>query len=246
MKTLVLIFLASAAVKHIADILLHGSIFQGLRSFIARGERRGVFMFGTLHQLFTCLLCMTTQVSFWLAGIPAWIMAYQETGSVGWGVLAAFLATMAIAALAQGWWTALEYAPRRYHAVKRELKESELENDSLKSRLAQNIRENTGSSSAELLRMALPKETFVRGLEDIARDCANIGCSVRRYYCYMDGIKKFLSAHPEVSAASHQIKWAFSHSAESYLNDVHEYRMNAEERVELQNRLYEELVTKVA
>lgn len=62
--------LLGLATFQISQILMSGSIFESLRSFIKKRSAYS-FFFNKLEELFSCSLCMSTQVSIWFFTLPS-------------------------------------------------------------------------------------------------------------------------------------------------------------------------------
>jgi hypothetical protein len=247
--SLVLATLLSAlAVKHVADILLYGSIFQPLRSFIAKKETENTPFFGTLNQLFTCLLCMSTQVAVWLAGVPASIIAWMHFGDVWVSLFVLFVATMAVATLGMGLWTLLEYSPNRFHARGRELDEAN-----------RKVRELTlllrASANTVVLRskdgfeVFFGKDEYFSFLDATLAKCKNIGCSIRRHFCHSDRIKDFYVAfaemNPEVALQWPMLENALYRLSLAYIQEVSYFQRSESEIASLKEATYQELLNRV-
>lgn len=244
LSLVLLVLLSALAVKHVADILLYGSIFQPLRSFIARKETEGSSLFGVLHQLFTCLLCMSTQVSVWLAGVPALIITWNLHESIWLSLLSAIVATMAVAALGMGLWTFLEYSPNRFHARGKELEEAN-----------RKIRELTimlqASPTVSSVRTEASFEVFFSQTEyfdflDYAlTKCKNIGCSIRRHFCQVDRIAEFYASwakkYPEAARDWPLMERALQRVSSEYFLEATYFRRTESEVNELKSVSYENL-----
>lgn len=140
---------AVVAVRHATLILLKGSIFEGLRTWIEIKMEDGVVGFEKLHELFTCKLCMLTQAAIWLVGVPLffiglWLGVVDTLAGQDitlWRevfVLAAIstLSVFTIAGLSLYWWDRAEFAERRYHEMAADHEELKLRCEELEAALA--------------------------------------------------------------------------------------------------------------
>lgn len=243
--SLVLLTLLSAlAVKHVADILLYGSIFQPLRSFIARKESEDAMFFGTLHQLFTCLLCMSTQVSVWLAGVPAHLITWNLYGNIWLSLFSAFVATMAVATLGMGLWTALEYSPNRFHARGKELEEANRKVRELTLMLRSSSALH-GARSETAFEVFLSKDEYFKFLDSSIAKCKNIGCVIRRHFCQVERITEFYDSwsrnNPEVAKEFPLMEGALQRVSLSYFSYVSYFKRSPSEIEELKTNAYASL-----
>lgn len=142
--------LASAlAVKHMAYVLIVGNIFQPLRTWIQDQENNPWqseprwLLFRKLRVLFSCNLCMCTQLSLWTVAVPTSYVAHKRYGhivrdlaggSLPWGtewllaLLATFLFAMFVAGLAMMIWRVTEF-PQEYAERMAQFREQELFNE---------------------------------------------------------------------------------------------------------------------
>lgn len=139
---------AALAVKHMAYVLLVGNIFQPLRTWIQDQEQirwqsqyRWLF-FRKLRVLFSCNLCMCTQLALWTVAVPASYLAHKRYGHIlrgiaggqlPWGTewpltaLATFLFAMFVAGMAMAIWRVTEF-PQEYAERMAQMREQELFN----------------------------------------------------------------------------------------------------------------------
>ncbi len=126
---IVAILAAALAVKHMAYILINGNIFQELRTYFLTSSEESVGrsrrkFFRKMYVLFSCNLCMTMQLAFWVIAIPtAVVIHFKYPSPLEWWSavslpnylelpltgLAVFLFSVVVAALAMTWWRILEY-----------------------------------------------------------------------------------------------------------------------------------------
>jgi len=125
------------AVRQIAYILMFGSVFEWLRYGIIKRQLKRAesglakWFWGKAHELFTCNLCMTAQISIWFCAVPTTIAIHLRfhhpfeqllvtelplVVEVGLALFAGFMIAMAMAATALGMWNALSYLPKRLTA----------------------------------------------------------------------------------------------------------------------------------
>jgi hypothetical protein len=191
---LVLIVLS---VMHIATILIEGSIFEEMRG--AFRERAGrSLLFRQLRDLFTCRLCMSTQVTIWFVTVPSlfarfWFVPLGKIAAAGlvpcWldvlGTgLIAFVANMAIARL----------AIVAYEKLSRKISRLENANAALKAELAAaRTRLASLADSENSVAIAATSAYDSFSLKDFSelvgvymRKCASINCSFRRGDCLRD------------------------------------------------------------
>lgn len=127
--SVLLLLTAAVAVKHTAYVLRGGSIFQPLRNYIQqRNMRAGNIIsravFGFFSGVFSCSLCMTTQLSIWLVAVPASYLAHKRYGHIAQNlaggnlpisaewfltVLGTFMLAMAVAGVAMAVWRLSEF-----------------------------------------------------------------------------------------------------------------------------------------
>lgn len=81
--------LLGLATFQISQILMSGSIFESLRSFIKKRSVCSRF-FNKLDELFGCSLCMSTQVSIWFFALPSLILFFW-TNSLELGIVPTML-----------------------------------------------------------------------------------------------------------------------------------------------------------
>lgn len=77
--------LSIMAIKHIAYILIYGSIFESLRRTLREKSGAGVkgWIFKKINGMFTCNLCMVTQLALWMFTLPLLCLVYNRFEEVG-------------------------------------------------------------------------------------------------------------------------------------------------------------------
>lgn len=130
---LVGLFVAGLAVRQIAYILMHGSIFAPLRERIGLWMDEGNLLAEKLNELFTCKVCMTAQMAIWTVALPTTLSitlarhplrtllgnGLSWSSEVWLTLLAGFLLAMAVAAVAVGCWNLIEFLPNKQEAIRR-------------------------------------------------------------------------------------------------------------------------------
>ncbi len=128
--------LAGLAVEQAARILMQGSIFESMREVIAdRATQIRYFgcsavpveptWFDTkLHELISCNLCLTTQISIWFVAMPATILAWIYGPFKGlanlWLIFPFLGVAFAVSAIAMLVWNLTDYGPARYREMTQE------------------------------------------------------------------------------------------------------------------------------
>lgn len=188
---------ASLVVKQLAHLLVYGSIFNWIRDGLKDGMKKKAFGAETLHELFTCTLCMITQLSIWFIAIPLAVIAHFHGEALPFFPestllqLAYALALGASAALVVGAFATyfmfrVEYPSTRFKKVYDELNEAHLYIKDL---------EAAGIAAGNPL---LTSETFTRvhlGEYIAAMDngCKGISCAFARYECRLLRSQRFLT-----------------------------------------------------
>jgi hypothetical protein len=137
---------AALAVKQASYVLVYGSIFNWIRNGFKAGMRSRIFGSRLLHALFTCTLCMTTQIALWLVALPIALVVFfygadfglalyptDSTGRILYAVVSGFCGGMAVAGLATVFMTRTEYPPNRFDELFRKYQELETENLTLRA-----------------------------------------------------------------------------------------------------------------
>ena len=201
--------------KHASFILMHGSVFEWLRAWVRRGTKettgRKQWMFKKLHEIFTCHLCMTTQVSIWTVALPLMtILALRYPGmlshltvrdmpmatEVVFFPFAWFIASIVNAAVAMAFWNLTEHLPEvkkemeRHHRTNEEaaaamVAETERHNQSLEIVAAQQVLTHQESKTPVAF------EDFQKMIDMMAGDCDGIGCGYGRRDCRVKGVEDF-------------------------------------------------------
>ncbi len=122
-----MLVVCAIAVKQAAYILMHGSIFESLRNWIYSKMEDEVFGFEKLNELFTCKVCMTTQVSIWLISVPLMFSGLLPSMSLI-GMMAVFLCVaFAVSGLAVLFWNLFEYKVQKFEELRRSYEQRESE-----------------------------------------------------------------------------------------------------------------------
>ena len=109
-----MLVVCAIAVKQAAYILMHGSIFESLRNWIYSKMEDEVFGFEKLNELFTCKVCMTTQVSIWLISVPLMFSGLLPSMSL-------------IGMMAVLFWNLFEYKVQKFEELRRSYEQRESE-----------------------------------------------------------------------------------------------------------------------
>lgn len=213
---LVFLIVFGLAVKHAAFILMYGSIFDWLRNGIARQLRLAetkkphspVHLFWIkMHELFTCNLCLTTQMGIWLCGLPVaiflhlrWphpfeLLAGRElllAGEVTLFLLTVFILAMVAAAAAMVLWYATELLPRKVTAYRQQQLNLETKNRLLETQVRQLVR------TAVAARLDHQKKDFSLAdfqnlVAHLDSECGHIGCGWSRMECRQKEATEFVS-----------------------------------------------------
>lgn len=185
--------LCGVAVKQASYILMHGSIFLTLRQRIESGMNEDRFGFEKLNELFTCKVCMNTQVAIWLVAVP--LMFSGLLPNMPWYCTVAtfLLVAFAVSGLAVWFWNLSEFRAQKFEVERErcetamdELRESfQLERQRYESALSE-LRQSPivgdvpdGMPENE----HLTKEQFVKLVTSLESTCRGIGCGYARRDC---------------------------------------------------------------
>lgn len=133
------LIVSGLAVKQAAFILLYGSIFDWLRKGINKkmktAESKGSKWFWEkANELFTCILCMATQVAIWMCAVPFIILLHIRyphpfelvlqnqlpfSLEIFFACLLAFIVSMAIAGVSMAIWNFSEYPSKKLGLIKK-------------------------------------------------------------------------------------------------------------------------------
>jgi len=114
------------AVKQISYVLVYGSIFDWIRRLAKQGMESGVPGARKLRELFTCTLCVTTQLAIWLIGLPTGYEVFTHEaalplhpaaliGRLIYAIAAGAIAAFAVGGVATKLMVKTEYPPKRYN-----------------------------------------------------------------------------------------------------------------------------------
>ncbi|KND48883.1 MAG: hypothetical protein AB200_00450 [Parcubacteria bacterium C7867-005] len=175
---------SAVAVKQASYILIHGSIFESLRNWIEDGMHREWFGFEKLRELFTCQLCMTTQVSIWLVAIP--LLLSGRVPAVGFvETVAGFAVTVfAVSGLAIWFWNLSESGPKRLEADRKRY-------DQIIISLRKEISSGAPPEQTSAPSSYMDREMFGRLLDHIESACKGHGCGYSRRDCRREEARQF-------------------------------------------------------
>lgn len=114
------LLVSAIAVKHAGYILMYGSIFESLRGFIADKMEEGAFGFEKLNELFTCKVCMSTQVAIWLVAVPLTLSGVLPGGGILIKVAGFAVIAFAVAGVAVWFWNLSEYRVQKFEEQARQ------------------------------------------------------------------------------------------------------------------------------
>lgn len=263
------------AVKQAAFILLYGSVFQWLRDGIKdRLDQSHDFQYedefrcrvqywfwSKAHELFTCNLCMTAQISIWLCAVPVTTMVhlrwshpleqfllYQLNWSLevlGFGFMT-FVVAMTVASSAMAWWGLVEYLPTRLVAEK----------DFMRKKLEQELEASTANQQqlatmmASMVKSTQPRidwEDFHSIIQRLEMGCDDIGCGIRRRECRIDTLDNVVGEYARENQLprtfAQKLKEALERVIKTYNDQKRHYSRS--ERQEFQRELYERLVSQL-
>lgn len=188
--------------KHSSFILMYGSVFEDLRTWIHTKKNvpgRGQWLFKKLNELITCQLCMTAQVSIWTVALPVMsilelrypYMLSQLTNrdmptlvEIIFFLFTWFVAAIANAAVAMAFWNLTEHLP----AVLKEAQRFNRAKEEILSALAVNgaiapVQVEEQIEQVARLVPALTYEEWEDLTQRFARNCDDIGCGYSRRTC---------------------------------------------------------------
>jgi hypothetical protein len=235
---------ASLAIKHMSFVIVNGSIFNPIRDSLKRGFRDGVFGAETLHELFTCTLCMTTQLSIWLVGVPAtmlvlfgnlglilplfptdtlrvvlYALAFGTSAGFGVGGLATILMTRS------------EHPPQRYLALLRAHQE-------LQARCKEG---STITISGALLNV----EDLTQVFNNIDAECRGIGCPILRAHCLQNTLRSVLKSWMRLGKLTYRQAMDIIHRldppVQAYDNNRWQFAKDTQQRAAFIRELYKTL-----
>jgi len=186
--TITLLLLSGLAVQQVSRILMYGSIFGWLRNYIDRKAPESWF-FTKMAELFSCKLCLTTQVALTFFSPPLVLftqLAYRPFDWMNvlglWVEVAAliyiwFFGSMAIACVARGIWDVLEYVAAK-KATARAPKVLNTKIETLMQRVEMLIAQQGGKSGG-----FVTAEEFQLLCNALAEKCDNIICGRDKAAC---------------------------------------------------------------
>ncbi|MFA5954904.1 MAG: hypothetical protein WC817_05250 [Patescibacteria group bacterium] len=189
----VVVFLGMA-VKQMSVILMHGSVFAWLRQAIVLRSEQKRWPFIKLHELFTCPLCMTSQVALWVVGAPlAYVLLSFDWcerlfgNTLVWhervaaGLLIPFVGSMSIAAIALWIWDIVDYKPNKFRAERKRYESLLAEQVDI----LRGVLQTTTFDPAVLLGLfqELTYEQFTGIVAAVEWCCRDIGCATGRENC---------------------------------------------------------------
>lgn len=171
--------LSILAIKHIAYILIYGSIFEPTREELKRRAKTGGaqgWVFKKLSGMFSCNLCMITQLTFWLFITPLYFFTSNIGGTnVALTIVSAFLLWMATASLSMLYWNFSEFRLERFVRQR----------DYYEELLSKVV--STGKRQ-----MTFNMESTEELLGFIDDECSHIDCPFRREDCVYDAIRTWV------------------------------------------------------
>jgi hypothetical protein len=194
---------AAFAIKQMSYIIVNGSIFNWIRDGFKRGMRDNVPGSETLHALFTCTLCMTTQLSLWLVTLPTLVVLFvgvvdlqflpaegiaRFLYTVGFGLMLGF----GVGGLATIFMTRTEYPPTKYQRLYRDHTRLQSDYNLLEADLDllqesyDLLRSQRDSSVSSSINLPVSLEDMTALFDKIDRSCKGIQCLIRRSYCFDD------------------------------------------------------------
>jgi hypothetical protein len=203
---ILLALLASLAVKQLAHLLVYGSIFDWIRDGLKDGMKKKAFGAKTLHELFTCTLCMITQLTLWLIAVPLAAIAYYNGSvlpffpeSIIWQLPYAttfgILAALVVGAFATYFMFKVEYPSTRFKKAFDELNEAHLYIRELEAAGA--VAGNPALSSEVFTRVHF--DEYITAMD---RGCAGISCRFARHSCRLTRGSRFLNQWAKREEAS--------------------------------------------
>jgi hypothetical protein len=166
---------SAIAVKHASYILMHGSVFESLRNFIKKQMQDDVFGFEKLNELFTCKVCMNTQVALWMVALP--LLLSGNLSFLGtWMTAPVFAVTLfSVSGMATWFWNLSEFRSQKFH-------ELEVQHQSELAFLRKAIAKG-GSDYGITQTTQLQEKQFFLIVEAMEKECRGIGCGYRRRTC---------------------------------------------------------------
>lgn len=240
--------------KHTSFILMHGSVFEWLRGWITRGTKeatgRKLWAFKKAHELCTCHLCMTCQVSIWTVALPAIsILALRYPGMLShltgcdmWLVaeipfffFAWFVAAIVNASMAMVIWNVTEHLP----AVRKEMERHNRANEEAASAMAVEAeRQGMLMATTKTTAPAVTFDDFQEMLTAMASTCDNIGCGYSKRECRVRGVENFvleLADHKGFSYGQRTtLQRLFSRAAQTY----HQTRWTIQDKLDRTDRAW--------
>jgi hypothetical protein len=204
---LVIVFLLvfGLAIRQISFILMFGSVFEWLRYGVIKRQMKlaksglAKMFWGKAHELFTCNVCMTAQISIWFCAIPTTIAIHFRFRhpaeqllatnlslfvEIGIALFMGFMIAMAVAAVALGLWNALSYLPKRLTAEQKYYDQAAKVGHRIQT--AETVAQV--NSTIEIptnvgLHEVFTFEDFLGVLSSVGTKCASIGCGAVRSDC---------------------------------------------------------------
>ena len=196
----VLGFMVSAiAVKHASYILMHGSVFESLRNFIKKQMQDDVFGFEKLNELFTCKVCMNTQVALWMVALP--LLLSGNLSILGkWMTAPVFAVTLfSVSGMATWFWNLSEFRSQKFH-------ELEAQHQSELALLREAIAK--GATDREFTQVnQLQESQFLLIVEALEKECRGIGCGYRRRTCRRNKATEMIQQMIEDRKLSPSFEW---------------------------------------
>lgn len=208
----VLGFMVSAiAVKHASYILMHGSVFESLRNFIKKQMEDDVFGFEKLNELFTCKVCMNTQVALWMVAFP--LLLSGNLSFLGtWMTAPIFAVTLfSVSGMATWFWNLSEFRSQKFH-------ELEARHQSELTLLRKAITKG-GSDYGITQATQLQEQQFFLIVEAMEMGCRGIGCGYRRRDCRQNKAAEMVRRLIKNQTLSPSFEWEGIPALEDVLPD---------------------------
>ncbi len=255
----VLLPLFSLAVKQISFILINGSIFEPFRRKINKkfnSSKNGFTksFWKKINELLACNLCLTAQVSIWVIAMPFFTVLYLNNHhflinyfdlkidylwEISFNLFVIFIFSMAVSALAYGFWILLEY-PYRKIEIEKHFSQNLLEIESL-SKLS-NVKAKSDKGNNNVGKSVSINDFTLRDFNLLIRvldtECSNIDCGVGRKNCRETEAQKFVQDWYDASGADDVL--LLYNLKRKVKNALRKYFSNGEDTEELKKSIYKE------
>jgi len=259
------------AVRQISFILMFGSIFEWLRYGVIKRQMKRAksglakMVWGKLHELFTCNVCMTAQVSIWFCALPTTVAIHLRfrhpaeqllatnlpmVVEIGIALFAGFMIAMSMAAVALGIWNALSYLPKRLTAEQQYYVQAAKTGHRVQTaETVSQIDSITPEQSDTGLHEVFQFEHFQTILANVGSKCASIGCSAVRGECRVTEKKSQLhlweiSSDSQVSPFSRHIRKLLNLALKEFWDE--ELAHKDHERQDLARSVYQKFFLEIS